>query len=537
MSDDLHNIDDLFKKALEEHTELPSPEVWNNIDKSLDQKKVVSISKKYNKLKWAAAVLLLFSFGMAMYAIHIRIRNKELVKQNDASKILKNQKPQSNINPEDSTDLSKKNNAEIEKPKTITEQNKQEINNDTSIINDSKNDLSRDKNIADKARQKNELMRDSTQTKLLSEEKTDENITQQNKKQLLLKRKSAIKMQIESPAIDSNNNETKNSVESVVLNNDKSVSLNKEQPGKLKENIASPKEKYVAGIPVIAELKQIVQILVIKPFSQFSKAITNNSVPLKDNKTVPLKPRKIKNENGSLLSATIFFSPDFVSTNIKDDHPRFREDDRDRIEKEERNKFSSTIGLLIDFNAGKNWKIESGLTFSTRVTNIEPKTIYARPDNNGNINYRFNCSAGYSFVTVKSPYSPASGDSIRALTSKNTLQYIGVPLVVKHMFTKGRFSLTPGVGISANFLSKGKITTTIAATTGNENASINNIQGLKSMYFSGSASVGAEYQLDRKLAITFIPTARFALSSINKDAPVKTNLNSIGLAGGIIVKF
>ena len=102
------------------------------------------------------------------------------------------------------------------------------------------------------------------------------------------------------------------------------------------------------------------------------------------------------------------------------------------------------------------------------------------------------------------------------------------------MFGKGRFSLTPGVGISANFLTKGKIETTIATTTGNESVTSNDIQGLKSMYFNGSASVGAQYKLNKTFELTFIPTVRFALSSINKDAPVKTNLNSIGLAGVII---
>ena len=82
MNKDLHNIDDLFRMALEENQELPSESVWEKIDKTLDKKKVVSISKKYNKLKWAAAVLLLFSLGMAMYTLHIRQQNRELVKQN-----------------------------------------------------------------------------------------------------------------------------------------------------------------------------------------------------------------------------------------------------------------------------------------------------------------------------------------------------------------------------------------------------------------------------------------------------------------------
>src|SRR4051812_21375813 len=88
MSDDLHNIDDLFKKALEKHGELASPGVWDKIDKSLDKKKVISISRKYNKLKWAAAILLLFSFGMAMYSLHI-MKSKEVVKQNKPGKTIK----------------------------------------------------------------------------------------------------------------------------------------------------------------------------------------------------------------------------------------------------------------------------------------------------------------------------------------------------------------------------------------------------------------------------------------------------------------
>jgi len=278
------------------------------------------------------------------------------------------------------------------------------------------------------------------------------------------------------------------------------------------------------------------QTFVIEPFSQIPKIEINDTEALKD-KTLFLKQRTTKNGNSSLLSATIFFSPDLVSTNLKNDHPRFREDDRHEIEKDEKFKFSSTIGVLIDYNTGKNWMLESGLTFSTRITDIMPKTIYARPDNNGNINYRFNCSAGYSYVTLKSSGSPVSGDSIKALTSKNTLQYIGVPLVVKYMFSKGRFGVTPGVGISANFLTKGKIETTIATTTGDESATSNNIQGLKSMYFNGSASVGVQYKLNKFFALTFIPTAHFALSSINKDAPVKTNLNSLGLGAGVIMKF
>lgn len=545
MNDDLHNIDDLFKKALEEHTELPSTAVWDNIDKSLDKKKVVSISKKYNKLKWAAAVLLLFSFGMAMYVLHIRIKDKELVKQNNGVKILKSQKTQTKNNSKDSNSLVKRNNTIIEKARINNELKKQEKNNNTSIINDNKIDLPGDKNTADNLNQRNKRMQDNIQVKLPAAGKTDERITKQNQRQLLLKNKSAIKIQEKSAEMDSGNNRKENPLVSTVPNSEKGIPVNKEEQQKLNADFVSSKEKYFGGIPVISELKERFQMLMTEPVSQIPMIPTNNTVALKDDKvsikhpkTAPLKQRNMKIGISPSLSATIFFSPDLVSTNVKNDHPLFREEDSHEIEKEEKIKSSSTFGVLIDYNIGKNWKLESGVTFSTRFTDIDPKTIYARPDNNGNINYRFNCSAGYSYVTLKSSgLPPVYGDSINALTSKNILQYIDVPLVVKYMINKGRFSVTPGAGISVNFLARGKIETTIPTTTGNENVTLNDIQGLKSTYFNGIASVGAQYKLNKTFELTFIPTVRFALSSINKDASVKTYPNSIGFAAGIIIKL
>jgi hypothetical protein len=82
MDEDLHNIDNLFRKAIEEHDEVPSADVWKKIDSGLDKKKVVFLSDKYKKLKWVAAALLIFSAGMAMYTWNTRLKDKELVRQN-----------------------------------------------------------------------------------------------------------------------------------------------------------------------------------------------------------------------------------------------------------------------------------------------------------------------------------------------------------------------------------------------------------------------------------------------------------------------
>jgi hypothetical protein len=110
-------------------------------------------------------------------------------------------------------------------------------------------------------------------------------------------------------------------------------------------------------------------------------------------------------------------------------------------------------------------------------------------------------------------------------------------LAVTYNIGLGKFSLQPSIGMSANFLTKGTVETTISAPNGNERVRANDIQGLKSSYINGMISLGASYSLNKTIELNFKPTSRFALSSINKDAPVKTYLNSIGLATGITFKF
>jgi len=135
MSEDLHNIDDLFRKALEENQELPAQSVWDNIDKTLDKKKVVSISKKYYKLKWAAAVLLLFSIGMAMYTLHIRKQNRELVKQNREGRNILKQKAQNKIAGQDSSIVSTKNIVQPQGSDNHYNFQKQKKNVDSNTVN------------------------------------------------------------------------------------------------------------------------------------------------------------------------------------------------------------------------------------------------------------------------------------------------------------------------------------------------------------------------------------------------------------------
>ncbi|MDQ6888662.1 MAG: hypothetical protein M3Z56_00045 [Bacteroidota bacterium] len=534
MNNDLHNIDDLFKKALEEHTEQASAGVWDGIDKNLDKRKVVSISKRYNKLKWVAAILVLFSAGMAMYTLYIHSKNKELVKQNKAGKTLPNQHSNTQNSLEDSDSVVMNNNLVIENAKN---NNESHLKENKKLIQTNK---SENKSIADSGLVQKKSKDFNNTALLITKEKIIQTGNKQEQKKLFDKRKSAIQVITKSPETDEGNNKTNHAAEPIVSNMEPRNALQKQQE-KSNEINPSVQEKYLSAIPLLSFIKDRFQHLILNPLSQIPSALTNtNTNTLNDGQNALSKQHSNYNtrlSKRSPFSATVFFSPDLVSTNIKDDHPRFREDDRHKIQQNEDIRFSSTIGLLIDYALGNNWMLGSGLTYSTRIIGIKPKTIYARPDDNGNVNFRYNCSAGYSFVNVTSSNVPVAGDSLNALHSSNTLEYIGVPLVVKHKFTKGRFSLITGAGIAANFLTKGNIETTVQTSTGNKSVSTNKIEGLKSLYFNGSVLAGAEYKLSRTLGIAFTPTARFAITSINKDTPVKTNLNSVGLTVGVTIKL
>jgi Outer membrane protein beta-barrel domain len=535
MSKDLHNIDDLFRKGLEENQDLPGSSVWDKIDKALDRKKVVSISKKYNKLKWAAAVLLLFSIGMAMYTLHIRKQNRELVRQNAAQKNIAGQNSQPGISAKDSAIM---NNITTTPGRDASSNTKlkQQSNRTDSITTNIKEEITSG-DLVSKDQEEKKSMPNKKLNDSVTHEKANAGIALRSQNNPLLKNNTASKTQVQAGTIDLANATVLNDNKSTTPQNNKTIIVPSETKSNSVLQIASDRQKNIETASLAPQLNNDLTLPKINPSFELNKTLREQAININGRKTSFSKNIRLSPRDISLFSATLFFSPDLVSTDLKDDHPRYREEERNAIEKDEQIKFSSTFGILLDYTLGKRWKLESGITYSTRKTDIHPKTIYARPDNSGNVNYRFNCSAGYSYVAINSYAAPLPGDSINALASANNLQYIGLPFYAKYVVTAGRFTILPGAGVSFNFLTKGQIETTIATSTGAKNSSTDKIQGLKSMYLNGLAGIGLQYKLNKMFSLSFEPTYRFALSPINKDASVKTNLNSIGLSAGLVFKL
>ena len=513
MKEDLHNIDKLFKSSIEEHEEMPSPEIWAALDKNLDKNKVIDITKRYVTLRKVAIILLVLLATISFY---------EVSTWTNADKTVENQKVKENYN-----NLPRNNNAA----------------GTNKIIN--------------KVDKKNPALKETSDTLGSSnggEEYTITNNTgldKENVKEKTLPNdlQETLAIRAEDKTIRKNKQQFSTPLDISATTNKSFVIVpenNHFRQGEI-ENQTIKKNSIIAGTGVKQEIVSTradvssvftgsVQVTApgsIDTYSNFSLPLFADRMFLfvADNKS--RSPVKLSVNKKSRFAVTVFYSRDFVSNRLIMDKVGNHERDRDEIRSTESASSSFTTGVLAEYSLTRNLSLQSGLNISKTTIHIEPKTIYAKPDNFGNLKFRFNCSAGYSFLSLKTGMPPASGDSLRAFESSNTTQYIGIPLAIKYNAAAGRFRFNFTAGISANILSNQKIKTVIANGSNNEKSVINEINGLKPVYFSGLLGLGIDYYISKNIALSFLPNGRFALTSINKDAPIRSYPQSFGLGAGI----
>ncbi len=509
MDENLHNIEDLFRSALDDNEENPSGNVWQAVDKRLDKDKVVSIKRKYTNLKRIAIMLLFLLASYVLYDVY-KIgggrSSKGFVKNNEATdsgsqnrlSAIPEAKPDDNTSDANSSNTSN----------TAIQQNENAVTENIAAKN-----LSPVNKKEIQPNKKTILQKQNIAETINSGEEDSENqtviILNQNKKRTT---KSAYKVKIKSAmAVE----------DEIVLAKNDDEQQYREIPTLRKLKIISIER--VPLLPHVSiETKQLIKLIAASKVNIIDTA--NNSVAKNKNK---------KDAKPSRFSITAFFSPDIAWYRLHDDKVGNQQDNATELEKEEKHEFSSTYGALVNYRINKHWGLQSGITLSNTNITVEPKTIYAQQDNTGGVKYRINTSSGYGYVLPSFSSNPVVGDSLYAFTSTHSLQYIGIPMAVTYNVTKGKFSFNALAGLSANILTKAKLETTLEKGFNNSMEKVDNLQGLRKMYFSGLAGVGVNYKLTNKTSVVFAPTVRIALNSINKDATVKSYPMSFGFVAGL----
>ena len=524
MDENLHNIENLFRDGLEDSEEMPPLRAWKDIDNILNNDNVVSIKKKYSNLKRVALLLLVLLLGLSIYELSNRHntepkstytnKSQNPIDSKDLNNEYTENAPVDNLvadknNSNNNLKVQPENNNTIGNRTTSDNVSTSSKKNDNYNPNAAINNSPIEKNMPDNKSKLNQ--------KIYPEKKNDGTVnnnstvdnTSVSKNKKRISDKTSTKVKVSSP------NPTEDDLRTTTNNDPTEANL---QSKLLERLIPASIEKVNRKMQDSIEVK--------KPSQQLAA-----------NKIVSPPNTKKKEGKSSRFSITPFFSPDIAWYRLQLDKPDNQPDNAAKIEKGEHHEFSSTTGLLVDYRLNKHFTLQTGLTFSNINITINPKTIYAQRDNNGNIKYRVNISSGYGYLLPSFQNTPAVGDSLYISGATHKLRYIGIPIAVKYCFVKGKFSIEAMAGVGVNFLAKGKLETEIKQGPNNEIDVLNKIEGLRSVYLNGLAGIGATYKLTDKFSFALIPTARIALTSINKDGVVKTYPNSVGLSAGLKIKL
>ncbi len=500
MDKNLHNIEDLFKKGLEGNEESPSEEVWNAIDQSLEKANNLKFKRKYYSLKRATAVLIVALALLSIYILknqsqkQLEKPKKENITSNSQS-LQKSNQPKSN---NDTTENIKELAAENTLPKNENIESKKTT--DVDIVSAPKNASVRNHQLNKPA----ESLKSSSA--IISNTVNISNKPASNKKG-----NYAIK-----PA-----KKERNIFIQPTKNKNKELSKNKPNVTNSEENdqigfqlnkslITPPPVNFVPNENVtLNSIENLMDVTKISPYTMPERITSNKTSTIH----FPKPPR---------FTAGIFYSPNIPFSHLRDEDHHYGNPNSSEFEKKESGTYSYSFGLSVGYQLNYKWSLQSGVTLSTINMHLEPEKIYAERDDQGAVKYTINTSSGKGYILPSFSSNPRVGDSLFTQNIKHSLKYTAIPLSVKYNLTNGRFSANLLTGLSANILSTGKISTEVKRGNESELDKTHDIHGLKTLYFSGIAGIGMNYNFYRNLSLSFSPTINFAIDPINKNVPVKS---------------
>lgn len=555
MDKNLHEIEKLFLKELEGNEEYPSQNVWDSIEKKLDKESVVSIKKKYDSLKKVSLLLVFLLTGLSIYiwknqeknpvATHVDIlgSNKKAKADKDLLIVVTGtgslQQTDGSL-----TTTFKNNNAKQLEAKSISKSEKDIDAFSLKEANNSNQTARSHHRIIDKAILKgNNTSPQKSLTPITSNNLSNTSI-QDNKIKLNIPGASTLTEGLNSGAskfsMQKNGTLMRRKLDEVaeikIPNRieDKNTDIGSLTDIQFDHNLPAKETVSSKGVGIIKS--NTVGLFDRKESLEKISVIRKNPLTGMDKNKVG--KNAIKSANQAQLAITAFFSPDNVFQNFA--NKESGNSNNNNFDVPQNKSYAFTFGALVDYSFGKHWGVQSGITLARsdfELEYAEPETLYAQHDNSGSIQYKLASPLGDAYVKPSFSNNPNIGDSIFSKSTKYNLQYLGIPLAVKYVLNKGKFTFNVIAGLSANFLTRGGLITELESGNDNESETADKISGLKPFYFGGLAGIGLDYNIYKKFDLSFSPAFRFALNPINTNVSVASFPNSAGAVLGLKMKL
>lgn len=507
MDESLHNIDDLFFNELEGYKEMPSARTWDEISSELDKPSAPQVPPAPVRSFRFLKVALVFVMMVTGYAL-----NKVVVSQKPvvvSQKQLASGKEQETGNREKVTDNREE---VIVSSKQMAGDRGQVIGNREEVTGNREEVKVSSKQMATGSQQvKSYLQPFSSNQQPAINNASTASATKTHQK-------PAARSQQPLKAVDSPDNKN-------------GLTFSTNVATKPTQN-STPKTQHQVVLSTI-------------PLFQDSLSISRNIATKIPQQPVASSQKPIiKLSTKKQLSVSTFFAPSFTWSKMED-HEEHRpggwggrpHEDHNDIRENEKAGFSYTAGVGLRLGLGKHWSVESGLSFSSSNTKQEPKKLYADHDDNGEVRYRLNCSAGYTYVLPESNAAPAVGDSILMNSSGYAVQYLNIPVLAGYTFGKGRFRAGLIAGPQFNVLLKGRSSAVLQQNTNSKTTVASSIQGLKKLTTDMVAGISADYLIAPRFSLNLSPQGRISLSSINQGGTVISKTGAFNLSAGLRYYF
>lgn len=488
MDKNLHTIDDLFNTAYQKFEEEPSASVWGKLNAGLDKKDSELYKRKFIGWKRISILLLFLLSGFVIY--ESGVIKKEL---RHSSNFSVTQKPAT---------------SPAQKSSSADKINNTQPNyNNNSVETNPVQNRSVAKNLTGKKiTRKNKTVNEKQQPVLFQNKNKDLAITGNKRTKT---KKPGTKQATANNSFFADATMRNN----VILHRKISTITGK-------ENSALTK---IIMLPTLPQRSST--LISPNPVTE----ITGNAVNTK----------KIRSKFKPYWEATGFTSADLAQYKLENGIQASgqQNNEKELIGNREKHEASFSAGIMANWQLKKHWGLQTGFIYSTTSIAIDPQKMYAAQQANGTVSYKYITSSGYAYVKPDFGLPPAVGDSLNSSTAQHNLQSVSIPVLFLYKIDKKKFSILPAAGVTANFITGATVSTEVEDALNEEEVSIMGLHGMKNFYFGLMTDVTVQYHLTKRLAISLLPSFKYALTPITNQNVVKTYPYSLNIGGGITYKF
>jgi hypothetical protein len=233
-------------------------------------------------------------------------------------------------------------------------------------------------------------------------------------------------------------------------------------------------------------------------------------------------------------SVTGYFSKEFAGYNLSD-HDSIAANGRE-VDKKEKPVYSASAVVLVSYNLGEKWVLQSGFSYSWSNSLANPTTSYA-VKNNGQIKFQVNTLSGYGYLPI-SPAAPTQvGDSAITGNSFTKLHYLSVPFIASYKFRIRKFTVIAGMGFTLNLLTSATLETKLQGAPYSQDEVEVKMYGLKRMNYGALVKAELQYPIYRNWSLDLVAGFKNTLTPINLHTVISTYPYNLGIGLGISHTF